>query len=79
MLASTGSEVIYNFFTFKEGSELSSTFGEEINIEVFGKSGVNYWETNLITGQRNTNLTRTEGVHQNIMDWIQITTLMPLS
>lgn len=65
MLAATGSGVISNFFTFKEGSELSSTFWEEIDIEVFGNNGANSWQTNLITGQGNTNLTRTEGVHQN--------------
>ena len=33
MLAATGSGVISNFFTFKEGSELASTFWEEIDIE----------------------------------------------
>lgn len=65
MLAATGSGVISNFFTFKEGSELSATFWEEIDIEVFGKDGANSWQTNLITGQGNSNLTRTEGVHQN--------------
>ncbi|WP_025742123.1 PKD domain-containing protein [Aquimarina pacifica] len=64
MLAATGSGVISNFFTFKEGSELSTTFWEEIDIEVFGKDGANSWQSNLITGQGNSNLTRTEGVHQ---------------
>ncbi|GAA4113404.1 hypothetical protein GCM10022393_12380 [Aquimarina addita] len=63
MLAATGSGVISNFFTFKEGSELPSTFWEEIDIEVFGKDGANSWQSNLITGQGNTNLTRTEGIH----------------
>lgn len=63
MLAATGSGVISNFFTFKEGSELADTFWEEIDIEVFGKDGANSWQSNLITGQGNSNLTRTEGVH----------------
>ena len=66
MLAATGSGVISNFFTFKEGSELSTTFWEEIDIEVFGKDGANTWQSNLITGQGNTNLTRTEGIHQTV-------------
>ena len=64
MQAATGSGVISNFFTFKEGSELASTFWEEIDIEVFGKDGANSWQTNLITGQGNSNLTRTEEIHQ---------------
>jgi len=64
MLAATGSGVISNFFTFKEGSELPTTFWEEIDIEVFGKDGANSWQSNLITGQGNSNLIRTEGVHQ---------------
>jgi len=64
MLAATGSGIISNFFTFKEGSELPSTFWEEIDIEIFGKDGSNSWQSNLITGQGNSNLTRTEGIHQ---------------
>jgi len=65
MLAAKGNGIISNFFTFKEGSELASTFWEEIDIEVFGQDGANSWQTNLITGQGNTNLIRTEGVHFN--------------
>lgn len=64
MLVATGSGVISNFFTFKHGSEQASTFWEEVDIEVFGKNGANSWQSNIITGQGNTNLIHSEGVHQ---------------
>ena len=64
MLVATGSGVISNFYTFKHGSEQASTFWEEVDIEVFGKNGANSWQSNIITGQGNTNLTHSEGVHQ---------------
>lgn len=64
MLVATGSGVISNFFTFKHGSEQASTYWEEVDIEVFGKNGANSWQSNIFTGQGNTNLNRSEQVHQ---------------
>ena len=60
MRAAKGSGVISNFFTYKNGSEQSSVFWEEIDVEVFGKNNANSWQSNLITGF---GPTRTEGVH----------------
>lgn len=64
MLVATGSGVISNFFTFKNGSEQATTFWEEVDIEVFGKNGAHSWQSNIITGQGNSNLTHSEAVHQ---------------
>ncbi|WP_040396471.1 family 16 glycosylhydrolase [Aquimarina agarilytica] len=63
MLAAKGSGIISNFFTFKNGSEKPDTFWEEIDIEVFGKDNSSAWQSNLISGQGNSNLTRIEGIH----------------
>ncbi len=50
MQAASGSGVISNFFTYKNGSEQPSTFWEEIDIEVFGQDGAQTWQSNIITG-----------------------------
>jgi beta-glucanase (GH16 family) len=64
MLVATGSGVISNFFTFKNGSEQAGTYWEEVDVEVFGKNGAHSWQSNIITGQDNANLTHSEQVHQ---------------
>jgi endo-1,3-1,4-beta-glycanase ExoK len=50
MMAATGSGILSTFFTWKEGSEQSSVFWEEIDVEVFGKNNATQWQSNLITG-----------------------------
>src|SRR5688572_17535372 len=50
MRTAKGSGVISNFFTWKEGSELSGAFWEEIDVEVFGKNNGTSWQSNIITG-----------------------------
>lgn len=48
--AAEGSGIISNFFLWKDGSELSDVFWEEVDIEIFGKNGANSWQSNIITG-----------------------------
>ena len=50
MMASKGSGILSTFFTWKEGSEQSNVFWEEIDVEVFGKNNATTWQTNIITG-----------------------------
>ena len=50
MRMARGSGLLSTFFTYKSGSELESTFWEEIDIEVFGKNDVTEWQSNIITG-----------------------------
>lgn len=50
MMAATGSGILSTFFTWKEGSEQSSVFWEEIDVEVFGKNNATQWQSNIITG-----------------------------
>jgi hypothetical protein len=59
--AAKGSGVISNFFLWKEGSELSDVFWEEVDIEIFGKDNAQSWQSNIITGL-NTRIT-SEQVH----------------
>lgn len=50
MQAAKASGIISNFFLWKEGSELSDVFWEEVDIEVFGKDQADALQTNIITG-----------------------------
>jgi len=61
MRMARGSGLLSTFFTYKNGSEGSGTFWEEIDIEVFGKDDATTWQSNIITGQ-GTRVT-TEAVH----------------
>ncbi|WP_437292523.1 family 16 glycosylhydrolase [Sorangium sp. So ce426] len=56
-----GSGILSTFFTYKNGSEMSGAFWEEIDIEVFGKNDARSWQSNIITGM-GTRVT-SEGVH----------------
>ena len=62
MRVAKGSGVLSTFFTYKNGSEQTGTFWEEIDIEVFGKNNATQWQSNVIIGT-NPNLKRTEQVH----------------
>jgi endo-1,3-1,4-beta-glycanase ExoK len=50
MRMARGSGILSTFFTYKNGSEVSGTFWEEIDIEVFGKDDAKSWQSNIITG-----------------------------
>ncbi len=50
MMAAKGSGILSTFFTWKEGSEQSAVFWEEIDVEVFGKNNATQWQSNIITG-----------------------------
>lgn len=50
MKAAQGSGLLSTFFTWKEGSEQSAVFWEEIDVEVFGKNNATAWQSNIITG-----------------------------
>lgn len=62
MRTAKGSGVISNFFLWKEGSELSDVFWEEVDIEVFGKNNATSWQSNIITGLGER--AHSEAVHQ---------------
>jgi len=78
MKAAEGSGVISNFFLWKDGSELSDVFWEEVDIEVFGKNGATSWQSNLITGLgnrqtseevHNANYSFADGYHTFAIEW----------
>ncbi len=50
MRMAKGDGILSTFFTYKDGSEGSGTFWEEIDIEVFGKEDATIWQSNIITG-----------------------------
>src|SRR5688500_7201267 len=50
MRTAKGRGVFSNYFTWKEGSELSGAFWEEIDVEVSGKNNGTSWQSNIITG-----------------------------
>ena len=62
MRVAKGSGVLSTFFTYKNGSEQSGVFWEEIDIEVFGKNNATQWQSNVIIGT-NRPTTKTEGLH----------------
>ncbi len=49
MRMAKGSGILSTFFTYKNGSEVSGTFWEEIDIEVFGKNNATTFQSNIIT------------------------------
>lgn len=63
MKAAKGSGIISNFFLWKNDSEFSSIFWEEVDFEVFGKDNAQSWQSNIITGL-NTRVT-SEAIHSN--------------
>lgn len=50
MRVANASGVLSTFFTYKNGSEIGTTFWEEIDIEVFGKNNATEWQSNIILG-----------------------------
>lgn len=49
MMMAKGDGLLSTFFTYKNGSELSGAFWEEIDIEVFGKENAESFQSNIIT------------------------------
>lgn len=49
MRMAKGSGILSTFFTYKNGSEISGAFWEEIDIEVFGKNNAQTFQSNIIT------------------------------
>lgn len=49
MQMAKGSGILSTFFTYKNGSEVSGAFWEEIDIEVFGKTNATTFQSNIIT------------------------------
>ena len=62
MRVAKASGTLSTFFTYKNGSEIGSTFWEEIDIEVFGKNNATEWQSNIILGTQRPTL-KTESVH----------------
>ena len=78
MRAAEGSGIISNFFTWKDGSEMTGVDWEEVDIEVFGKDGATSWQSNIITAgnPRTTseevhqeNLALAAGYHTYVLEW----------
>jgi endo-1,3-1,4-beta-glycanase ExoK len=62
MQVAKASGVLSTFFTYKNGSEIGSTFWEEIDIEIFGKNNATQWQSNVILGSSRPTI-HTEQLH----------------
>lgn len=77
MQSAKASGVLSTFFTYKDGSQVSGTFWEEIDIEIFGKNNGTQWQSNIIydTGPTHIEETHTEsaslaeGYHTYVLEW----------
>ncbi|WP_437573143.1 family 16 glycosylhydrolase [Sorangium sp. So ce887] len=78
MRMARGSGILSTFFTYKDGSELSGAFWEEIDIEVFGKDNARGWQSNIITGMGTrvtseqvhpTDVSLADGYHTYGLEW----------
>lgn len=78
MRMSRGSGILSTFFTYKNGSEMSGAFWEEIDIEVFGKDNARSWQSNIITGMgtkvtseqvHNAGVSLADGYHTYALEW----------
>ncbi|WP_437774203.1 family 16 glycosylhydrolase [Sorangium sp. So ce1097] len=78
MRMARGSGILSTFFTYKNGSEESGAFWEEIDIEVFGKENAQVWQTNIITGtgtrktdeaEHPAGVSLADGYHTYALEW----------
>lgn len=77
MQSAKASGVLSTFFTYKDGSQVSGTFWEEIDIEIFGKNNGTQWQSNIIYGTGPTHIEEThtessllaEGYHTYVVEW----------
>lgn len=64
MRVAKASGTLSTFFTYKNGSEVGSTFWEEIDIEIFGKNNATEWQSNIILGTQRPTI-KTEALHSS--------------
>jgi len=72
-----GSGILSTFFTYKNGSELSGEFWEEIDLEVFGKNNATTFQSNIITNNpkryseevHNTGFSMADEYHTYTLEW----------
>ena len=77
MQMAKASGTLWTFFTYKEGSEISGTFWEEIDIEVLGKNNATGWQTNIIIGDprettegnHNAGVSLADAYHTYTLEW----------
>ncbi|WP_441285831.1 family 16 glycosylhydrolase [Sorangium sp. KYC3313] len=78
MRMARGSGILSTFFTYKDGSEMSGAFWEEIDIEVFGKDNARIWQSNIITGtgtrttsegKHDAGVSLADGYHTYALEW----------
>ncbi|XYH92737.1 family 16 glycosylhydrolase [Sorangium sp. So ce1128] len=78
MRMARGSGILSTFFTYKNGSEVSGAFWEEIDIEVFGKDNARSWQSNIITGMgtkvtseqvHTADVSLADGYHTYALEW----------
>ncbi|AUX23862.1 endo-beta-1,3-1,4 glucanase [Sorangium cellulosum] len=78
MRMARGSGILSTFFTYKDGSEQSGAFWEEIDIEVFGKDDARSWQSNIITGmgtrvtseqEHTADVSLADGYHTYALEW----------
>ncbi|WP_437676914.1 family 16 glycosylhydrolase [Sorangium sp. So ce131] len=78
MRMARGSGILSTFFTYKNGSEMSGAFWEEIDIEVFGKDNARSWQSNIITGMgtretseevHTADVSLADGYHTYALEW----------
>ncbi|WP_437723937.1 family 16 glycosylhydrolase [Sorangium sp. So ce861] len=78
MRMARGSGILSTFFTYKDGSEMSGAFWEEIDIEVFGKDNARSWQSNIITGMgtrvtseqdHTADVSLADGYHTYTLEW----------
>jgi endo-1,3-1,4-beta-glycanase ExoK len=62
MRAANMSGTLSTFFTYKNGSEGTGVFWEEIDIEVLGKNNATQWQSNIILGTQRPTI-KTEETH----------------
>ncbi|HTF81797.1 MAG TPA: family 16 glycosylhydrolase [Cytophagales bacterium] len=77
MRMAKGSGILSTFFTYKNGSEVSGAFWEEIDIEVFGKNNATTFQSNIITNNprkyseevHSPGFSMAEGYHTYVLEW----------
>ena len=65
MRVAKASGTLSTFFTYKNGSEIGSTFWEEIDLEIFGKNNATEWQSNIILGTQRPTI-KTEALHTSL-------------
>lgn len=79
MRVAKGSGLLSTFFTYKNGSEVTNTFWEEIDLEVLGKNNASQWQSNVILGDQRPTISSeilhptasslAEAYHTYVLEW----------